>query len=146
MRSLSWQPCAQLSQGLYFYGKAREQMLEDVLAKEHRGLAASGLAYPLLPRRRTAGREQVCWCFPTAWRLGEGSGSGCQGGETEAEVQSWKLSQQGGSRVPGPGEMLNQGLGPLTPSAGGAGLPASLPCVWRVRDPDILSLTHPGCW
>ena len=88
MRSLSWQPCAQLSQGLYYYGRAREQMLEDVLAKEHRGLAASGPAYPLLPRRRTAGREQVCWCLPTAWRLGEGSGSGCQGGETEAEVQS----------------------------------------------------------
>lgn len=88
MRSLSWQPCAQLSQGLCFYGSAREQMLEDVLAKEHRGLAASGPAYPLPPRRRTTRREQVCWCLPTAWRLGESSGSGCQGGETETEVQS----------------------------------------------------------
>lgn len=84
-------------------------------------LAASPPAYPLPPRRTAARREQVCWCLQTAWRLGECSGSGRQGGETEAEIQSSDLFQQGRSlcawlrRNP-----LVQGLWILTPPAGGS--------------------------
>lgn len=40
-------------------------------------------ASTLSPRRTSAKREQVCRSLPT-WRLGEGSGPGSWGGETEA--------------------------------------------------------------
>lgn len=58
-------------------------------------MAASLPAYPLPPRTATE-REQMFRTLQTAWRSGEGFGPGNSGGETEAEVQFYKLSQHGG--------------------------------------------------